>query len=348
VSSVSWHVNGALRCTAGSVTAQTTLTGATQKSFGWSCGSWSCQAGAPQATCTVSNTSGYDASAYSFGGADASVALTTSACDAGVAAGGTCAVQVTGTPGGVSGALTASGTPSNAGVVSFAAPSSFSVQGGAAAPACGNTLAGSTSAWSCNAGKARFTATFTNENDLLTATLPNIDPGFAVLTGAVIASTTCRDTTLAPAASCTVTVDQGAPGADATVVLTPSDAYFQANSTGKVNAPNCAATLSRTVVVHDECATLGRKRAVVTLENVNSLQGAPLGTLTAGGTGASIVSDTCSGQTLSVGGGGSATCQFEISWDPAPTVSDASVSISTTGFGSVTLGTGDIDNSCAP
>lgn len=138
-----YHMNGTLQCkVSGTVKGATTLslTPVTARPYTFSCGAWSCAApGTPRATCTVTNSSGYNTSAYSFSG-PSNGSITTNNCTAGATgapSSSTCTIIVTGVTGQTSTGIGVTGTIDAAHssfVSSLADPVAASISG--AAPNC--------------------------------------------------------------------------------------------------------------------------------------------------------------------------------------------------------------------
>ena len=98
----------------------------------FTCGNWTCNGSNPEVSCTVSNTTGYDASSYSF--SDTSV----NDCGTGIASPGICTATFTGTSGNPSPLYTVTATVSGAHntFVNMIDPAGDDAQGGANAPTC--------------------------------------------------------------------------------------------------------------------------------------------------------------------------------------------------------------------
>jgi hypothetical protein len=349
LSTSDYHIQGNIRCTVGSVTGDISagLT-AIQKTYGYTCGSWSCSSTNPTATCTVNNASGYNIASFSFGGNNAQTTLDTTDCDAGLNTGSTCNVVVTGTYGSASGSLSVSATASAPTFVNFSHPSATPVQTGANAPNCTDEISYAiTTDWAahgCVSGAARFTATLTNDHSFNSITWgdgTNLVPGG----GATLVSSTCQNTTTAPAATCEAVVSQATPGATSTLALSPTDGFFQTVNISKASAPNCTQNASVAAATDIACVA-NEKQATFTITNNNAFESMtfPGGAVTANGTNATIAADNCSSETLAP----SQSCTVSINWNAAPAVSDTNITITESGayFNNVTIGAGDYDNSC--
>ena len=352
LSTTSWHVDGTIRCTSDSKTADIAVTGKIEKNFGWSCGNWACATTTPSASCTVNNNTGYDASAYSFGGVANGTSYTdTTACDSGATSGNQCQVTLSGVTGNTSGNLTVTATESAPTLVEMLAPSSTPVQSGDPAPNCTNTLSQSiTSDWSCSAGKGQWTATITNNNGVNSATFPNSDPTFSVANGATLVSTTCKNTSVAPGGTCSATVENPNSGQSSTLDVAPNDGFFQTVSITKGSSPNCTQDASTNVTVQTACSGGGpySKTLRITLTNDNTIEDMtfPANAATVNDGLGTVSADTCSSQTITNSGG---SCYFDITYtNNAPATNTLDVSISENGayFNDITIGTVDGSNAC--
>ena len=241
LASYSYHVNTNMTCTANSKTA-TALAGPTQitskpYTFG-PFANWSCSVGNPTSTATLTNSSGYDLSGVTFSGQNAGNALTgCSSSVTGVGSSGTCTLTVTGTPGTASGTIAPTGTITTSNsentYATLANPAGISVQSGAIAPNCTQSLVLSAGSWACSGtGKASLTITATNNNGVNTATLGGI-PTLTTANGATLSSNTCGSsiTTLAPGTTCTFVIQQTANSTTSSVRLAPTDTYFTTAAT---------------------------------------------------------------------------------------------------------------------
>ena len=136
LTSSAYHINGLVTCTAGSAAASTTMNltkiNKSGGSYTFACGNWTCNGSNPEVACTVSNTTGYDTSAYTF--SDTSV----NNCGSGIASPGSCTATFTGTTGSPSPNYTVTATVSGAhnSFVNMIDPAGANAQGGANAPTC--------------------------------------------------------------------------------------------------------------------------------------------------------------------------------------------------------------------
>jgi hypothetical protein len=244
------HMNDYIRCTSGAVTAQalagpTVVTNRPYTIGAYS--SWSCSAGNPVSTATLTNSSGYDLSGVTFSGQNAG--NTISGCSstvAGVTSSGSCAITVTGTPGTSSGTIAPTGSITTANSQNLFAtlsnPAGATVQANAVAPNCSSYLSIASSGWSCfSTGNARMTLTVTNPNGLNSATA--VTNAFVTQAGATQISTTCNSATLSTNSgnSCSFVINQTTPGSVSTVRAQSTAAYFSSTPTTYTTdaAPTC-------------------------------------------------------------------------------------------------------------
>ena len=348
VSTSDAHLDGTLRCIAASVNYDTTITGKIQKNISLSCGNWSCSSETPEASCTVTNNSGYDIDSISFSTTNSGDNALSDNCSS-LANGTSCTVTVTGT------SLATSGTISTTSITPIASHSSLvtfllqndTAASGAAAPNCTNSLTSLVGSWSCAAGQGSITATFSNPSSIYNATMSAGAVSASPAANFVTQSDSCSSSTLNmnDSNTCDVELRNPVSGKSTTLTLTPDGPYFSPKNQEVPPSPNCTLDASTVVSVQSVCST-GNKTLRVTLTNNNTINDMVLSTVSVTDGLGSLGSDNCSNATLNSSG---SSCFFDVEYiGNAPATNSFGVSIPATDgyFNSINLGTSDGDNSC--
>ncbi len=364
ITSSTTHINGALRCTAGSAQGSINMTGVIQKSMSLSNSnpSWTCSSGSPVATFTVNNTSGYASSATSVTGQSANNSVDLGTCASGVANGGSCNFSITGTTGSSSGnAIVLSSTSANSAQATFNNSTGLQVSSNAVAPNCTLSLTPPTPSagqWSCeaNTGLGLWSANFTNNNAQQNATLASSNPlSIASINGEVIKTTGCGANSASVTANggtCNAQFTQTTGGRATTLQINPVVNLTTASSVTTTNSPNCSRALTVTAASPGTCSGTGPKNKSITftVTNPNTLQNMSISSITANVVGGGLAAASITGcgnggaTTLNAGASCNMTIQYNGVASPGPGP-DALITINT---GTTTFfATGQIFNSGA-
>ncbi len=315
ISSSTTHINGALRCTSGAQ-GSINVTGVIQKSMSLSSSnpSWTCSAGSPLATFTVTNSTGYASSATSVTGQNANNTVNLGTCASGVANGGNCNFTITGTTGSTSGnAIVLASTSANSAQATFNNTTGLQVSSNAAAPNCNTSLTAPTPVagqWACesNTGLGLWTANFTNSNALQAATLASSNPlSIASVNGEVIKTTGCgvnSATVNANGGTCQAQFTQTTGGRATTLQINPTGYFTTASSVTTTNSPDCSRNLTVTAPSAGTCTGTGPKNKSITftVTNPNTLQNMSISSITA-----NVVGGGLAGSITGCGNGGATT-----------------------------------------
>ena len=349
------HIDGTMRCTAGSVNSNnTTVFCQIAKTVSWSCAAWTCSATTPQRSCTLTNNTGYNIASSSI--AISGTGSHSGSCTGALASGSNCTQTLSGTTGSALGTVTLTPTPSTPSAVSIAAAT---VTDATAAPNCTQTL--STAAlhagdgWICRTSDAKgeYKVRLTNPNELNNATFTATT--FAVGPNNLYVSTDGCQTSgaLKNSGTCDVTVLHPGTSQDtATLQFNESTGFFsdpQHAITGQSPICKNQFTLS-TSDVTSSCDALKRNKTVkYTLSNTNTKQSGTIASIVENSAvTATLQNDNCTGVSLSPLG----TCTFELNYTSAtnlPTADSTNVSINMSGgsyFNALTITTGTVGNHC--
>ena len=337
VSSTSSHIDGTLTCTTSGRSANVALNGMINRPFSVSAPSWSCQAGNPLGTATVTNSSGYVAERFTVNNsaANPNSIIDASACNTNVANSGTCAITVQLPTGERSDTLAISGetTAGNASRMTFVTQNTH-IAGNAMAPNCTNALNFSPQNWTCSGGQARATVQVINNNAVNAAQLLNTSNPVTLspANGASIdGATTCLQSgSIVAGSSCNIVLTQPNAGQTTTVNLaTLGGGYFSSGSVNTAVSPNCSSRVQVTGTVLNACAGTApnqTKTLRFSVTNTNTLHSFNVSSITDGHANATITNNTCSGN-LSANGG---SCTFDLAITDAPSVAtDANITINT-------------------